>query len=299
MVNYDARNWVGVLTQVHGSVFPRLFYRVLAVASVALVATYLFETQHVKFAPVAHTMVGAALGLLLVFRTNTSYDRYWEGRKLLGASINRLRDLMRQVAGNAQGGSAHALCLELQRRLVIFFGLQRQYLRQERSLEGLNAPLSETEKAELEPLTARPVAYLAGISRLLSDAHRDGLLDAEIHRNIDSNLTALMDNLGGAERIVKTPVPFAYAQHIKGFLFIFCFTLPFVLAEPVGRWNLVASAAVAYALFGIEEIGVEIEDPFGDDPNDLPIDTMELGLKKVTEDMVNVAQSPLTTPKSN
>ena len=72
-----------------------------------------------------------------------------------------------------------------------------------------------------------------------------------------------------------------------------------MLAEPVGRWNLVASAAVAYALFGIEEIGVEIEDPFGDDPNDLPIDTMELGLKKVTEDMVNVAQSPLTTPKSN
>ena len=286
MVNYDARNWLAVLTQTHGSVMPRLAPRVLCVALLGALATYVYEHHAFKLASVAHTMVGAALGLLLVFRTNTSYDRYWEGRKLLGASINRLRDLMRQVAGAVPGEAGQALAVELRRRLVLFFGLQRQYLRNERNLEEFSDLLKPSEKAELEPLNARPVAYLANITRLLTDAHRQGLLDGELYRNVDLNLCALLDNLGGAERIVKTPVPFAYAQHIKGFLFIFCFTLPFVLAEPTGRWNAIACAAVAYALFGIEEIGVEIEDPFGDDPNDLPLEAMEEGLKKVTNDMV-------------
>lgn len=284
MVNYDARNWMAVLAQAHGSVMPKLILRVGAIAVVGALASFLFETRGVKFPPVAHTMVGAALGLLLVFRTNTSYDRYWEGRKLLGASVNRIRDLMRQASGSSSGEAGRSLCNELQRRLVIFFGLQRQYLRQERTWEGLGAPLTEAEKSELESATVRPVLYLTGVTRLVGEARANGLISAEVHQNMDQNLTALVDNLGGAERIMKTPVPFAYAQHIKGFLFIFCFTLPFVLAEPTGRWNALASAAVAYALFGIEEIGVEIEDPFGDDPNDLPIDAMEQGIAKVTAD---------------
>lgn len=286
MVQYDARDWMKVLTQTHGSVMPRLLARLGSVALVAVAATYLFETRHFKFSPVAHTLVGAALGLLLVFRTNTSYDRYWEGRKLLGGSVNRLRDLLRQVAGSVSGEVGQTLCQELRRRILIFFGLQRQYLRNERDLAFASDQLTETEKAALEPLTARPVAYLTCISSLLAHTYRDGLINGELYRNLDQNVTSLMDNLGGAERIVKTPVPFAYAQHIKGFLFIFCFTLPFVLAEPTGRWNPLASAAVAYALFGIEEIGVEIEDPFGDDPNDLPIEAMEESLKKVTSDLV-------------
>lgn len=293
MVNYDARNWVAVLTQAHGSVMPKLALRVLSIALLGALASVLFETRAVKFPAVAHTMVGAALGLLLVFRTNASYDRYWEGRKLLGASVNRIRDLMRQAAGHTAGEAGRAFTTELQRKLVIFFGLQRQYLRQERSLEGLSAALNEAEQKELEPLAVRPVVYLSGLTRMVAQARENGLINAEVQQSMDGNLTALLDYLGGAERIMKTPVPFAYAQHIKGFLFIFCCTLPFVLAEPTGRWNAVASAAVAYALFGIEEIGVEIEDPFGDDPNDLPIDAMEQGIARVTADQV--ASLPLTT----
>ncbi|MBS2036882.1 bestrophin family protein [bacterium] len=285
MVQYDPRNWVGVLTQTHGSVLPRLAPRVLLIALLGAAASYLFEIYKFKLPPMAHTMVGAALGLLLVFRTNTSYDRYWEGRKLLGGGANRLRDLMRQVAGGVSGEEGHQLCQELRRQIILFFGLQRQYLRNERDLSEFKE-MTEAEKALLEPLNARPVAYLAIMSQLINDAHLKGLLNDALYRNIDLSLGQLMDNLGGAERILKTPVPFAYAQHIKGFLFIFCFTLPFVLAEPTGRWNVLASAGVAYALFGIEEIGVEIEDPFGDDPNDLPLEAMEEGLKKVTSDLL-------------
>lgn len=293
MVNYDPRNWMGVLTQAHGSVMPRLALRVFCIGMLGVAATYLFEVHKFKLAAVAHTMVGAALGLLLVFRTNTSYDRYWEGRKLLGASVNRLRDLLRQVVGSARGEEGQQLCLELRRQLIVFFGLQRQYLRNERDLGEFSEIMGAEEKARLEPLAVRPLAYLALTSQLLADAYSKGLFSDEVYRNIDQNLTSLVESMGGSERIMKTPVPFAYAQHIKGFLFIFCVTLPFVLAEPTGRWNPVASAAVAYALFGIEEIGVEIEDPFGDDPNDLPIEAMEEGLKKATADLLAIHPHPL------
>jgi putative membrane protein len=91
---------------------------------------------------------------------------------------------------------------------------------------------------------------------------------------LDGALQDIVDALGGCERILRTPVPFAYAHHIKGFLTIFCFTVPLALLPQMGWYTAVAAAIVAYALFGIDEIGVEIEDPFGYDPNDLPLDAI-------------------------
>ena len=101
-----------------------------------------------------------------------------------------------------------------------------------------------------------------------------------------------MDQRGACERIVRTPVPFAYAQHIKGFLFLFCYSVPFVLVDQTVNFTPLAAAAIAYALFGIEEIGVEIEDPFGDDPNDLPLDAIEKNLIAATSEMVTEPTGP-------
>jgi len=89
---------------------------------------------------------------------------------------------------------------------------------------------------------------------------------------MDANLTSFFDSFGAAERIAKTPVPFAHAQHIKTFLLLFCFSAPFALVESMGLVTPLVAALLAFALFGIDEIAVEIEDPFGYDPNDLPLD---------------------------
>ncbi|MEW6283194.1 MAG: bestrophin family protein [Candidatus Eremiobacterota bacterium] len=274
MVEYNPRAWPEVLLRMHGSVLPRVVPRVLGVAAVGLGASYLHQRFGFKLAPVAHTMVGAALGLLLVFRTNASYDRYWEGRKLLGSLVNRMRDLMRHFAVYGSEGQ------EAQRRLVVAFALIRQYLRFQTDLGQLGAPITAAERTALEPVRCRPVVYLTWLGRLMSG------MPPEIRRNADENLTSLIDSIGGAERIVKTPVPFAYAQHIKGFLFLFCFTVPFVMVDSMGWYDCLGSAAVAYALFGIEEIGVEIEDPFGTDPNDLPLEVIEQGLATATREIL-------------
>ncbi len=105
---------------------------------------------------------------------------------------------------------------------------------------------------------------------------------------LDQNVQLLIDSLGACERIRKTPLPFAYVVHLRRALILYCFTLPFALVESFGWGTILATLLVAYIFFGIEEIGVEIEDPFGQDDNDLPLDricaTIEQNLIALLED---------------
>jgi putative membrane protein len=215
-----------------------------------------------------------ALGLLLVFRTNTSYDRYWEGRRLLGAMVNRARDLTRQIASYVDGDdeAARRDRAELTRHVNLTYALIRQYLRKERELAALGPLVTAAERTALEPVSCRPTLTVTWISDRLAACARAGRLTEQRLQLMDANLTSLCDSWGGCERILKTPIPFAYAQHIKWFLTLFCFTAPFAMAEAMRWYTPLAAAVLAFGLFGIDEIGVEIEEPFGYDANDLPLD---------------------------
>ena len=116
-----------------------------------------------------------------------------------------------------------------------------------------------------------------------------GRLSEQRLQACDANLTSLVDSLGGCERIARTPIPFAYAQHIKSFVLLFCFTAPFAMVDTM-RWLTPAvSGLLAFALFGIDEIGVEIEDPFGYDDNDLPVE--DIG-KTIERDTAEILAAP-------
>jgi ion channel-forming bestrophin family protein len=274
VVSYDTRDWVRLLFRLHGTVLPRIAVRVLLAAAVGL-ATLLLREKVIDLSipPSVHTLVGVALGLLLVFRTNASYDRFWEGRRMIGAIINDARDLARQTAGLLDQSSPEVRAR--QGDLVIaLFATIRRYLRNEREWPELAERLGADRLAALAQTRCPPVL----IARWLTDGFvaeaRAGRLSEQRLQILDANLTNIIDWFGGAERIMKTPVPFAYAHHIKGFLTVFCLTVPLALLPQMGWFTAPASAIVAYALFGIDEIGVEIEDPFGYDPNDLPLDAM-------------------------
>jgi putative membrane protein len=158
------------------------------------------------------------------------------------------------------------------RLIVLFYGLLRQYLRKERDLGALGLPLSDAERAALEPAAVRPNVAFTWISARMAACARAGRLTEQRLMLMDGNLTSFSDSWGGAERIMKTPLPFAYAQHTKWFLVLFMFTLPFGLSDSLRWWTPAAMLLLAFALFGVDEIGVEIEDPFGYDANDLPLD---------------------------
>ncbi len=293
MVEYDSKNWASVLVRMRGSVLPALLPRLLICAAIGALSAWLFVNHGFKLPSIAHTLVGVALGLLLVFRTNASYDRYWEGRRLLGGFVNRSRDLARQAAAYIDAGAEGAAegaaeRREIARLLSVFYALLRQYLRKERDLDALGAPISAEERAALEPLPVRPTLASVWLTRVLARSARDGRLSPEKLHFMDANVTQLVDIWGGAERILKTPIPFAYAQHIKSFLMLFCFTAPFAMVEQMRWYTPIAAAVLAFGMFGIDEIGVEIEDPFGYDPNDLPLDAIG---QRLTEDTKTMATS--------
>jgi putative membrane protein len=273
VIQYDTRNWLGLLTRVHGTVLPRIALRVLVTAAIAVGVTALAREHVIDLSIPAsvHTLVGVALGLLLVFRTNASYDRFWEGRRMLGSTINDLRDLGRQTAAWLPREAAARQA----NLLVVWFATIRRYLRNEREWPELEALLGADQHKAIAATRCPPVLVARWLSEGYAAEANAGRLTEQRLQLLDTNLQNIIDWFGGAERIMKTPVPFAYAHHIKGFLTIFCFTVPLALLAQLGWYTAPAAAIVAYAMFGIDEIGVEIEDPFGYDPNDLPLDAMQ------------------------
>jgi len=275
MIEYDARAWVRMSLSLRGSVLPRLLPRVVLAALLGVAAVLLLRGYGFHLPSTAHTMLGVALGLLLVFRTNTAYDRFWEGRRLLGAYTNRARDLARQVASyidNTPGTDGDEQGNEILRLVGLSYAMLCQTLRSERDLTPIGTALRDDERAALVDCAGRSMRMHTWLGQAFARAVRTGVLPEARLLLVDPNLTALADAWGGAERIARTPIPFAYAQHIKTFLLIFTLSAPFAMVDAMGPLTPVASAILAFALFGIEEIGVEIEDPFGYDPNDLPLD---------------------------
>jgi putative membrane protein len=284
MIDYDAKGWLSIIFRLRGSVFPQLVPRILVVTGVGAFAAWVEERSHFSIAPIAHTLIGVALGLLLVFRTNASYDRFWEGRKLLGGIVNRSRDFARQAAAWLIDDASFRA--DLRRLLVAMVALIHQRLRKETDLSPLATWLSEDERKRLEPLGARALTVATWLSQRLAERAKNGQLSEQRLQAMDANLTALVDAMGGAERIVKTPVPFAYAQHIKIFVSLFCLTVPFAMSSSLHWLTPAGAALLAFALFGIDEIGVEIEEPFGYDPNDLPLDAILQGIDRDTADIL-------------
>ncbi len=286
MVDYEPKNWVALLFNLRGSVVRGIAGRIALTAAMGGVAVLINQRTGFKIPPIAHTLIGAALALLLVFRTNASYDRYWEGRRLFGAMANRMRDLARQLASIVDVDAAERAAF--QRHLMAFYRLAVQSLRRERDLEPLGKLLDADERSALSEVGLRHYVVLAWISRRLDAIEKRGGIDGQRLMLCDVNVTALTDAVGGCERIRNTPVPIAYAHHIKMFVTLFCFSVPFAMVGDMQLYTPLAVAVLAFALFGIDEIGVEIEEPFGYDPNDLALDQMAEAIDKSLGDILRV-----------
>jgi len=268
----QSRSWRKHLFSVRGSVVKEILPRVAITATAAIIVVVLhhyFRSMQIPDKP--HALVGAALSLLLVFRTNASYDRFWEGRKLWGGIVNTSRNLGRGSILYLKADSA------LVRQLVMWgttfpYALTRLLRREAPSLGPATDELPALDVAEVCAAQHPPLAVTVRMSRLIAEAEEKGLIDRFTRLHLESLVQLLVDNMGACERILNTPLPLAYAVHLRRALIIFCLSLPFALIEGFGVWTIPVSMLVSYIFFGIEEIGVEIEDPFGTDPNDLPLE---------------------------
>ncbi|MBX7106252.1 MAG: bestrophin family protein [Gemmataceae bacterium] len=298
MIEYDPHLWRDHLLDVRGSVLKKVAPRVLLLAGWAgLVGSVGLKFPGVGFPATAHALVGVALGLLLVFRTNASYDRFWEGRRQWGSIINAARNLAR--GSIAFMGAAPAPAGRVRDWTVGFAHGVMHRLRNTASL-GSSADLFTNDEARLAVDSGNvPLAAATQISRAIVEARRAGAITDHEQLLMDTQVAALVDASGACDRIHKTPLPFAYVVHLRRALLLYCGTLPFATLEGFGWGEVLVTTLVAFVLLGIEEIGVEIEDPFGTDDNDLPLEkfceTVERDMRSVC---VPVIHASTTSPEN-
>lgn len=271
MVRYDPHVWSSTFFAVRGSMLRVIALRSASVTLFALALT----AVHFFLLPLSvpgisgvHGIVGPALGLLLVFRTNASYERWWEGRKLWGAIVNTCRNLARQAVVHLDATPARRdAVLRLTRA---FPPATAHVLRGKQWHDDALFPPAEAHRPIARSHPAFAIA--TALTEQLKAAQREVGLSDYLFTALDADVHQLVDCVGACERIHKTPPPFAYVVHLRRALVIYCGTLPLALLGTFGWSTAVVVFFVAYILFGIEEIGVEIEDPFGHDENDLPLE---------------------------
>lgn len=281
MINYDPHTWRTTLFAVRGSMVKVIGFRSLLVSVVATALTAVHQ-ELFQIAPgnvgMVHALIGPALSLLLVFRTNASYDRFWEGRKLWGAMVNTCRNVAR--AASVQLASRPHELNRVLRLTAAFPEATTAVLRGQQWRPELLAP---DDAAEIATRVHPPTAIAQRITHHLNEARRAGAVDSIVFGALDQNCQALVDIVGACERIHKTPLPFAYAVHLRRALILYCVTLPFALLPVFGWFTIAVTFALTYVLLGVEEIGVEIEDPFDGDANDLPLEDIDAVIRKNVE----------------
>jgi putative membrane protein len=294
MIDYDPHDWSSHLCDIRGSMVREIFGRVFScVLWSAVVVAIDQHLRSVGIPPIVHTLVGLAIGLLLVFRTNASYDRFWEGRRMWGNIINETRNLGRSAAVYLN------LAPDLQRQVVestvAFAYAAKRRLRNEAGLGEADRFFQTQELANLLTEPHLPTAIARRISESLRTARDRGVISDYLLAMIDQNSQLLVDYIGACERIQTTPLPFAYMVHLRRALIVYCYSLPFALVDDFHWVAVPLTLLVAYVFFGIEEIGVEIEGPFGTDENDLPLERF---CERIEIDVLGQVPKPATAPSA-
>lgn len=289
-MSFEKKYWLRTALQIKGSVLLQVLPRSLFCGGFALLITIAFaKGQPVSLPALASLIPNIVLGLLLVFRTNTAYDRFWEGRKAWGKLVNDTRNLARQiwvaVAEVTEGDRAGKI--EALHLLVAFSVAMKSHLRQEPLGSEIEVLIPPDRVARLTGIQNPPLSIAFWIADYLQLQYQRDRVKIHQLTEMQRLLDGLVDCLGACERILKTPMPIAYAIHLKQLILLYCLSLPFQMVGNLGWWTPVVVVLISFTLFGIEAIGIEIENPFGRDPNDLPLDaiceTMLKNIRDLTE----------------
>ena len=274
MVKYNPKNWFLHILSFHKSdtlriLWPEMLVLAVITFGICYLESYLIEGDglFLKDLTQVYTLIGFALSLLLVFRTNTGYDRWWEGRKKWGELVNNSRNIAIKISTTSKDES---IKLFFMRMIPNFAFALKEHLRLGTKVEELE--LSEQESKDIENWIHKPSYITKMIYQKLIDLKTDGDITDIEYLSIDMNLRNFSDIAGACERIKNTPIPFSYSLFLKKVIFIYVLTMPIAFVPLFGYWSILITLFVFYVLVSMEILAEEIEDPFGEDANDLPTD---------------------------
>lgn len=256
--------WKEVLA-VQGSVTPFVKTRVLLFTVWGFIVWYLsahmgYQTN-MGVAP--YEIIGVVLALLLVMRTNSGYDRWYEGRKLWGGIVNQSRNL--GIMGVAYGPQESGWRKRYLSWVAAFPHASRHSLRGERDLWDMQGLLSDAEIRELQSVDHMPNACSMQVAKLLREGVKSGELDRFAFMKMEEQRSQLIDYIGACERIIKTPLARVMSIKIRRFLFLYLAVLPLAIVDKCGLLTPILTMFVAYPLLSLDQIGIELENPFSEE----------------------------------
>jgi len=276
----ERRNFWSEVLAVSGSVTPYVLRRVVVFG---LWATVVWGFAHVieidlKLGVAPYEFVGAVMALLLVLRTNSGYDRWYEGRKLWGGIVNQSRNL--GLIGLAYGPNDPEWKNHFLRWTAAFPHLARHSLRGERDLSDLNHILPASEIRELERANHLPLFASMRIAQLLGSARDQERMDGFAFLRAEDQRGQLIDHIGACERILKTPLAKVMSIKVRRFLFLYMLVLPLAIVDRAGWLTPLLTMMVAYPLLSLDQIGIELENPFSNERlSHLPLDQISTNIE--------------------
>lgn len=292
MISYNPKDWFVTIFYFKKSdtlrkLLPAIIGVGLYTAGIVYLETcwlHLSEKSPVRHFGVLQTLLSFVISMLLVFRTNTAYDRWWEGRKLWGALVNNSRNMAIKV--NAILPHNDMKNRSFFRKIIpIFAQALQQHLQAETTRLALDTePHPEIPNFDNTKHVPNQVASV--IATKINMLYKEGTITGDQLIILNGELSSLLDICGACERIKNTPIPYSYSVFIKKFIFMYTITLPIGLTFTLHYLLIPIVALVFYVLASLEMIAEEIEDPFGSDENDLPMKKIAENIGKNVEDIL-------------
>jgi putative membrane protein len=235
--------------------------------------------HYIKNIPLMHGILGFVISLLLVFRTNTAYDRWWEARKLWGGLVNNSRNFAIKLSAILKDENDRKF---FRKFIPSYASILYKHLNNSETAKQL----FEDVDLELDHHKHKPNQVKRMMYHKINDLYESKKITGDQLIILNDELVAFTDICGACERIKNTPIPYSYSAFIKKFIFFYTMTLPFGYSLSLGYYVVPVVVFIFYVLASLELIAEEIEDPFGDDENDLPIKKISENIKKHVEELI-------------
>ncbi len=288
MIPYNPKNWLTLIFNFHSSQMMRnMIPTMLGIGILSAGMTWFFTAIVPLNMPEGlniHTFVGIVLGLVLVFRTNTAYDRWWEGRRQFGALTNCSRNMALKL--NAMLPTQdHESRQFFGKTIPNFYFALKEHLRDGVKKDELH--LDATDYAdELGKVRHVPNLIVAHMQDRINLMLRQKIIEGDQYRVLNDDLVTMIDVAGACERIQRTPIPISYSIFIKQIVIIYLLSMPLSTITSLGYYTIPMVMFTTYLLAGIELLAEEIEDPFGLDPNDLDTDGMAANVRAQVQEIL-------------
>lgn len=289
MIQYNPKSWFSLIFDVYSRYVIRTLFPMMLFTAVltSFLCFFLIEILQITIEDTKafHSILGVILGLFLVFRTNTAYDRWWEGRKLWGRLVNDTRQLAVKLAAFIPEEMEEDR--KFFRQMVPNVPFAMKHSLRDSNMVGEMDFDNERDKGRVINSKHRPNIVNKLLMERINKLYKQGVFSGEQLLVLDKEVKGFTDIIGACERIKNTPIPYSYSMFIKKFLFIYSITLPMAFIGEFGWWSILLVTMAFYFLMSVELISEEIEDPFGKDINDLPLDELCIKIKKNVVEIFN------------